>query len=158
MANYTYWSMNIIWKFHFVSTSFHEMKRIAVMVCVWVYNWVTPFYFDIGMELASWTPPRSGNTKLTANFLMPVLWGMMNPELFVQHFGAETIQQVRILGLTSLLTFSESISLLQEMTWLQAPHWVSRESRATGITRWRCHTASPSVIAPNQECKMTHLI
>lgn len=136
------------------------MKRLIVMVCVWVYDQVTPFYFETGMELASWTPLRSGNTKLpSSSFLMFVLWEVINLELFAKHFGDQTIQHVKTFGLNSLLTFSKSISFLQEMTWfhLQAFHRASQASCAAGLPRWRCHTASPSVIALTQKCKMTYL-
>lgn len=45
---------------------------------------------------------------------------MVTPKLFGQHLGDLTIVRVKRIGLKSLLTFSESTLLLQEMMWVSS--------------------------------------
>lgn len=68
--------------------------------------------------------PRSGNMKFTSFFNVCTMRNDKSWD-FAQHSGDETIYQAKIFGLNSLLTFSESISLLQEMTrfYLRALPW-----------------------------------
>lgn len=95
-----------------------------MLVCVWQWDQLTPFYFDTGVDLASWTPRgvEIWNSQVFFNVCT-----MRNDKSwdFAQHSGDETIYQAKIFGLNSLLTFSESISLLQEMTrfYLRALPW-----------------------------------